>query len=278
LDNYFTYNSFSLHYIEFGKGDEVLIVFPGFGRQPDDFLLFEDLLKEQYRVIAISHFHHGKSLYPDKRIHKHQIKMHEIEEMFSAFFKQKNIQRFSLMGYSLGAKLSLCLLQLFPDKINSLYLFAPDGVKTNAWYSIVSKTFLGRGLYTAIIYFPYPFHAILKLLYKSKIIGTRLYKFVYNQTDTLEKRLMVLKVWLTYKRLNPEIKTIQHYILKNKINTHLFFGRYDKVIPPSIGKSFIMPIKKQAHLHIIYVGHNLICAKTHDYIAKHPTVFKKVKR
>lgn len=276
MEGYFTHQQFIIHYIEFGKGEEVLFAFPGFGRQPDDFYILEDTFGEQYRIIAFSHFHHGKSEYPDNRVNKHQLKAHELNDIFHAFAKEKNIEKYALLGYSLGGKIALSILQYLPEKVTALYLFAPDGIKKNKWYNLVSSTLLGRLIYKCIIYFPLPFHLFIRILNKIKLLSTRLYKFVYNQTDTFEKRMRVYKVWLTYKRINPNIDLVQQAIAKNKIHTHIFFGRYDKVIPPEIGKNFISKIKRNTHMHVIYVGHNLICEKTIHYIAKHPGILKPV--
>lgn len=274
MEGYFSHKQFILHYIEFGEGKEVLFAFPGFGHQPDDFYLLEDTFGKKYRIFAFSHFHHGKSEYPEKRIQAHQIKPHELNEIFQAFASEKKINKYALLGYSLGGKIALSILQYLPEKVSALYLFAPDGIKKNIWYNLVSSTFFGRLIYKGIIYVPLPFHLLIRTLHKTKLLSTRLYKFVYNQTDTFEKRMQVFKVWLTYKRIYPNIELVQQAIAKHKILTHIFFGRYDKVIPPEIGKNFISKIKQNAHMHIIYVGHNLICEKTIHYIAKHPGILK----
>ncbi|MFN4234903.1 MAG: alpha/beta hydrolase [Bacteroidia bacterium] len=276
MEGYFTHKQFIIHYIEFGKGEEILFAFPGFGRQPDDFYLLEDTFGKKYRIIAFSHFHHGKSEYPENRIKSHQIKFHELNEIFQAFAKDKKIEKYALLGYSLGGKIALSILQYLPEKVTALYLFAPDGIKKNIWYNLVSSTYVGRLIYKSIIYFPLPFHLFIRILNKLKLLSTRLYKFVYNQTDTFEKRMQVYKVWLTYKRINPKVDLVQQAIIKHQIHTHIFFGRYDKVIPPEIGKRFITKIKRYAHIHIIYVGHNLICEKTIHYIAKHPGILKSL--
>lgn len=274
MEGYFSHQQFIIHYIEFGKGKELLFAFPGFGRQPDDFYMLEETFGEKYRIIAFSHFHHGKTEYPDKRINSHQIKPHELNEIFQAFALEKKIEKYALLGYSLGGKIALSILQYLPEKVTALYLFAPDGIKQNKWYNLVSRTLLGRILYKGIIYLPLPFHLLIKTLNRTNLLSTRLYKFVYNQTDTFEKRMQVYKVWLTYKKINPNIELVQQAISKYKIHTHVFFGRYDKVIPSEIGKKFISKIKRYAHMHVIYVGHNLICEKTLQYIAKHPGILK----
>jgi len=276
LEGYFSHKEFNIHYIEFGEGKDVLFAFPGYGQQPNDFYILKDTFGEKYRIIAFSHFHHGKSEYPENRINKNQIKTHELNNLIQAFAAQKNIEKYALLAYSFGCKIALSILQYLPEKVTALYLFAPDGLKKNIWYNLVSNTILGKLIYKVIIYFPHPFHLLLKILNKTKLLSTRLYKFVYIHTDTLDKRKQVLKVWLTYKRINPNVELVQQAITTYKIHTHIFFGRHDKVIPPKIGKNFITKIKRYAHMHIIYVGHNLICEKTLSYIAKHPGILKPV--
>src|SRR2546430_8395975 len=46
----------------------------------------------------------------------------EFRELFEKFLSEQSIKRFSLMGFSLGGKIALQLLELFPDRVNTVLL------------------------------------------------------------------------------------------------------------------------------------------------------------
>jgi hypothetical protein len=50
---------------------------------------------------------------------------------------------------------------------------------------------------------------------------------------------------------------IQHIINKKNINIHLFFGKYDTIIPPAIGQKFVRGLDNKNALHILESGHNI---------------------
>ena len=130
----FSKNNLALEYLTFGKGSNIILAFHGFGRKAEDFLLFEKILEEKYTVISFNFFHHGNSSYPNDRIEKNTLSVEELNDFFEYFLKEKNISRFSLMGYSMGGKICLSLLEKFANRIDDIFLFAPDGIKINFWY------------------------------------------------------------------------------------------------------------------------------------------------
>ena len=78
MSNFFRYKDFVLEYIVFGNGPEKMLALHGFGRNANDFLVFEDALKDKYTVFSFAIFHHGKSEYPDNRIHSNTLQKQEL--------------------------------------------------------------------------------------------------------------------------------------------------------------------------------------------------------
>jgi hypothetical protein len=76
----------------------------------------------------------------------------------------------------------------------------------------------------------------------------------------------VYQIWLTLRNVISKRKNIRHIVQKYGIPVHLFFGKYDKIIPPSIGIRFRKGIEKHVTLHVLEEGHRLI----------RPDVLKKV--
>lgn len=251
------YQSFSLDYIRFGSGPEILLTFHGFGRKGEDFLLFEKILGNKFTVYSFNFFHHGNSVYPDDRIEKNTLEPKELYAIFNSFLEAQQIKRFSLMGYSMGGKISLALTEHFASRIDHLFLMAPDGIKINFWYKFTSKNSIGNIIYRRILYHPKPFFRFLKFLNRIRLVSDKMQRFVLYNLETEEKRKQVYTVWMTLRYIEPNPKKCAQLIIQNNIQTHLFFGKYDQVIKVKTGLWFSQLIKDEKSLHIVECGHNL---------------------
>ena len=98
------YKGFELEYKLFGSGAEYILAFHGMGREADDFTIFENTLGKRYTIVAVNLFHHGNSKYPTDRLFHKQIKKKEFVELIEQLLLKEQINRFAIMGYSLGGE------------------------------------------------------------------------------------------------------------------------------------------------------------------------------
>lgn len=255
-----------LTYTTYGFGDIPLLAFHGFGRKSSDFEVFTPLFGEKYTLFSFNLFHHEDSEYPAERIEENQFTKKEFEEIFKIFFRQLGTSQVAVMGYSLGGKIALLFAEIFPEKIESLWLFAPDGIKKNIWYTIASGTTIGRCVYKYFLENPQLFFKMVNGLRSARLINDKIKKFALNNMTQKHQREQVYKVWLTFKNTNPNmricIRNCRHY----NFPVYQFYGRNDKVIPPKIGKKFSKKIKQKRNFHVIPAGHQLLTAQTCRFI------------
>ncbi len=261
MSQLFTHQQFSLEYQSSGLGKAILLCFHGFGQSLHAWEPFLPELEKKYTVFTFSFFHHGESVYPKDRIDSNTLRPDELKEIFDAFLKEKNINRFSLMGYSMGAKISFQLLHFYGEKIDSITLLAPDGIYRNFWYTFTSKNKLGNLLYLRIIKDPNNLFSVMKLFRHFNWINDKLYRFAKGNLETKEKRQLVYNVWMTMRHIDPSAKKSAEIILKNNIPCTMIFGKYDKVITPGIGEKFNSMIGNKGKLIIAESGHNLLISK-----------------
>lgn len=253
-----------LEYISFGAGPKVLLAFHGFGRRAEDVLFFREELEKKYTVYSFNFFHHGKSEYPEQRIHSNTLHPEELCEMFKQFFDEKQISSFSLLGYSMGGKISLQLLHFFPEMVDSIFLLAPDGLKHNFWYDFTSRNKVGTSLYRRLKKKPDRFFSVLKFLQRSGLLKEKLYRFVMGNLDTPQKREMVYKVWMTMRLIRPSISESARLIKKLNIPAYLLFGKHDKVIPLKIGHRFNKKAGTTCLVIGVDCGHNMYTEQTKE--------------
>lgn len=265
-NHFLTYGELKCEYLTFGTGKIPLLAFHGFGRHASDFKVFQELYGNKYTIYAFNLFHHGQSQYPADRVEQNTFTKHEFREMFAAFFQEQNIEKTAIMGYSLGGKIALMFAEIFPEKIESLWLFAPDGIKMNFWYYAASNTMLGRSVYKYFLENPGLFFSMVNGMHKTKLINDKIKKFALNNMDEKEKRELVYKVWLTFKDTNPNMPLVIQNIKKSDIPVYQFFGKNDKVIKPKLGDWFSKKINQERNYHVLQAGHVLLTSRTAKYI------------
>ena len=92
------------------------------------------------------------------------------------------------MGYSLGSRFSLYLAHLFPNRVEGIYLFAPDGFKKLPLQNFIEHNKLGIYLFKTFVSSPKFFHNSVKFLRRRKLIRQRLHDFVLRKTASVDQR------------------------------------------------------------------------------------------
>jgi pimeloyl-ACP methyl ester carboxylesterase len=260
---YLKYHSHKLSYIKFGnpKG-EPLIVFHGFGEQAQKYQCFAPTLGKKYKVIAVDLPHHGSTDWRGDKLFAKK----EVVSVIKLLRQEEDIPDFSLMGYSLGGKVALACLEQFADDINTIFLLAPDGIKTNIWYDVTTYPRWGGPLLKTVLRYPRPLLKIVEGLYRLGIVRKSIFKFTAEHLETAAKRRLVYQTWKTFRQLEVNLPLVQQKINKHHISAHLFFGQYDRIIRPSIGQLFCQQISGNlCKLHVIDTGHDLITAELNPH-------------
>jgi pimeloyl-ACP methyl ester carboxylesterase len=266
LNKQLKYLDIELDYHVMGNGNEKILLFHGYGRNYQDFSILVSMLKEKYTIYLVNLFFHEKSTFPIEKIEKNPIDKKTLNSLFSHFFEQENIQKFHLVGYSLGGKIALNLTEFFGDKINHLILIAPDGLTENIWYQFSCQTKLGQILFKFSISRYYWLIFMLKLAKKLNIIDKRHYDFIYTQMNSKAKMLKVYQIWMTHRKLKPNIEKIASEIGKYPIQTTLIFGKYDKIIPLKNSQKLSQLTQKKITILELESGHYMMKEKVFKVI------------
>lgn len=247
-----------------GDGNDVFLIFHGFGQSHQNMLPFESLLSGQKRFIFIDAFFHGSSVWRDSNL---TLTKSIWREIILALMSQEEFSEFHLIGYSMGGKFSLITYELFPEKTKSLNLLAPDGIKTGLWYSLNSyPSFLHRS-FRQIIFKPKRFFKIIESLKKVGIVESSLTKFVKNKMKTRSNRAQVYLTWRVFGGLHPLLAKIITEIRKRKTPITIYIGEYDKMITGGNLKRFGSKIP---HIRLVTlpVGHGQLIEETVKDILK----------
>ncbi len=247
-----------LSYLKAGTGPKPILTFHGFGQDNTVFNPLVDELGDRFTFYSFDLFFHGQSkwLSGETPLSKTQWK-----EILEEFIKVNNLEKFALLGFSLGGKFALSALEAFPTRITSLILIAPDGIKTNFWYSLATYPIALRAIFKSLIHRPKRFDKIVKLAGFFRIIDKGVLRFVESQMNTSEKRSRVYYSWVVFRHLRFNVKSLASHVNQNQIELHLFMGKFDKIITTKNMDALLTKVPDHK-LHILDAGHNNLISKS----------------
>lgn len=220
-------DSYTLAFQVFGKGEKKLLAFHGYGQES---IVFQEVTKifPEHTIFSIDLFFHGKSEWKGDLSSLNFSKWKQILENFLAV---NQIITFDLVGFSMGGRIALVSAFLFPEKINILYLLAPDGIQINAWYRVVTKF---PPLQKIFKYFTHSetdiYRKTVKRLGKYGLIHKTVLKLADTEMKTPQKRRKVYQTWMLYRFLEIEVKELAKVFNQAEIKVFFFIGKYDRLI------------------------------------------------
>lgn len=240
-----------LTYKKTGKGLKPLLLFHGFGQNHQAFDSLIESLAETYTLYSFDIFFHGESHWPGE-----QTLEKETWALFmNQLFQENQIERFSLLGFSMGAKFSLATVELFPERVDRLVLIAPDGIRINFWYRLATDTALVRRFFKGMILKPRRLLRLTKFSRSLKLVDNGLLVTAEYQMNTQQRRERVYYSWVVFRKLKFRMKKIAQLIEQYNIKPLVIVGRFDKIIPPKRMRPLMHQLP--AHVfHLIQSGHN----------------------
>jgi len=244
------YKNNIVHCVKTGNGPKLMLAFHGFGQDAHFFKPFAAALEEEYTTIAIDLPGHGATKWTDPFFDANALMA-----LVQGFKNDLNVDRFSLLGYSIGCRLCLSVVTHQADWVDQVFLMAPDGLKRNFFYELATKNFFGKKIFKAVCDKPHLFIRFANRLSKIGLIAKDRFAFLQKSLADADRRRQVYEVWNLLSPLTPRKAIIQYFMKKNPLQLHLLMGEQDAVIPLASGQSFIRGMKN-ATLQVLPCGHH----------------------
>lgn len=240
-------------YLDNQEGDEVWLTFHGYGQEAEVMQHFMKTFRPNARVLSFDLPLHGNTTVKKRKA----LGVGDLAELQGKALQETGAQKCSVLGFSLGGKLVLKMVELVPAKLESIVLIAPDGLKTNPMYWFVTHTLVGRWIFQLVILFPQPLLGMSKLLALTRLMNPKIHDFVSSQMSTKAKRQKVLDSWMMFRHIKPSLDQVSKKIWRYKIKPTLVFGKRDRVIHPKLAKKLSGENCKTAEVIMLDAGHNL---------------------
>ena len=251
-----------LAYRRFGSGSEVWIFFHGFGQCHQDMLSFDKLRTSKQSYLFVDLIYHGQSSWNTS---EKALKKEEWKTILLSLLQQESIDTFHLVGYSMGGKFALLSYELLPERIISLSLLAPDGIKTGLWYSMSNYPSGIHPLFKQVVFRPKRFFTLVDGLKTAGLLQKSLVKFVKTQLETRSKRAQAYLVWKVLGGLHLQLGTIIRQLRQRPIPVTLVLGEFDRMVSPKNLERFTAKVP-QLRLLQLPVGHGQLIEATVSYL------------
>lgn len=247
----FTFNDSQITYQKFGTGPAAVLAFHGFGQSSQVFESLEKAIKERYTLFALNLFFHDNSRYSGDQL----LTKSDWQRVMAAFLESQKIDRFSLMGFSLGGRFALATVEAFADRLDQLILIAPDGITRSFWYQLATGSFPGRKLFRYTLRHLPLLTAFGHTLTRFGLLHRTAMRFVEASLSTPEQRKLVYQSWTQFRLIQPDLTVIANLLIDKEIRIRFFTGAFDRIVPGS----YILPLTKRLphfELTILKTGHN----------------------
>jgi pimeloyl-ACP methyl ester carboxylesterase len=205
-----------------------------------------------YRIISVNLFFHGGS----QRNHPQKYLKHdEWKFIFTGFLEHIKVEKFSILGYSLGGRYVISTMYSFSEQIAHCILIASDGIVKRFWYEFATSPTVPEFLFRYFMGNPKPFFQLMDLLEKSRLMNPSTIKFARTQLRNEEKREQVFQSWVTLKKLRLPLRNLIPLINSKQFSTTIIFGEYDRIINQKNHSTFLKKLET-ASISIVESSHH----------------------
>jgi len=257
--HYFENALVKLHYYKFGNGPQPMLCFHGYGMHGKQFLLLEPSLGSKYTFFGFDLFFHKETKLIDQSLEavKARITKKQFAELIEEFCIYENIDRFSVIGYSMGTHYATTVVEELGSRVDEYIVAAPSSIYPGKLIEFFSKTKVGNKLLEKLVLSEKALINMLNLCKWLGLIDDVGRNILYKEIDTPELRFNLYASFIYLRLFETDeaqlIKTLTEY----NIRSIFIFGKRDKMYPSSIGKAFFAKFK-QAEIVILDEHHELI--------------------
>jgi pimeloyl-ACP methyl ester carboxylesterase len=241
-----------LHHLKWGSGKKLLLAFHGYNNEAGIFSMFSAYLGREYTILSFDLPHHGSSKWTKDQL----LTRDDLVTLVNTARDEYNVTKVSLLGYSLGGRICLTIIELLPAVIEKALLIAPDGLVAQPFYYFLTHTYLGRKIFSNFLHAPKYLFYITDWLHKKRWTDAARHRFVTYYLGSEESRNFLLQVWPGLKDIVPNRKKLATSIRQYNIPITIYMGAHDHIIPPSYGYRFSKGLDS-VQVRVLEKGHRV---------------------
>ncbi len=211
--------------MRWGRGDRWLVALHGFGDRARLFSVLEDALGDRYTVVAFDLPFHGQTEW-----RRDTFTRADILGILEHLQREMGWGRFSLMGFSFGARLALGVVPEALPHLDRLFLLAPDGIRTQGMRLAECVPMgLRRWLARRMEHPAFALHAV-KWGERIGWVPPAVAQFLRFHLPKAERRRRMFGCWLALGDFSLPTRRIRALWERSALPVDIFIGAQDKVV------------------------------------------------
>ncbi len=253
--HFISYGNSQVHYLKFGSGTRFIICLHGYGEDASSFTFLQKWLEKDYTFIALDLPYHGKTVWNEGLAMEPFALVEIIEKIIPLEF-----QTINFLGYSMGGRVALQMIQQIPTRVERAVLIAPDGLHKNFWYWFSTQTGFGNKLFSRTMKNPKWMFGLMRFGRNIGLLNKSIFKFAHAYLDDETERDVLYKRWTTMRLFTPKLSVISLLLKLHSIQVRMLFGSYDRVILSKRSAS-LKKADDHVKIKVIKAGHQLLKEK-----------------
>ena len=255
---YLEYKDARVHCLRFGEGERLLIALHGFGDRARLFAILEQALAEKYTVVAFDLPFHGQTEWPQNTFSKT-----DLIGIIQQILAREGKERFSLMGFSFGARLVQAMLPDFLPQLDKLYLLAPDGIHTKGMSTAMHTPMWLRKLLGRILRKPQWFLHLLNFGGRLGVVPGLIVHFLSFNLTRPERFRRTFGCWYALDSFYLRRRQIKKIWRESGLPVDIYFGTKDEMIQYKTVKKMVEGVRN-VRIYLMDAGHRLIGESLRD--------------
>ncbi len=239
--HFFDHPLVRLHYYKFGNGPKVMLCFHGYGMHGKQFSVMQEKFGNDYTFYGFDLFFHKETKLQDQSIKhlKKGISKVDFCKLMIDFCDEQEIDRFSVISYSLGTHYASVLAEKESKRIDHLFILAPAFLKILPVLKVFSKNTVANLAFRKLFLSEHGIRIALNLCKNTRIIDAKSHGILKKEMATAELRY-AFYANVTYLRyLQTKGDDLVEALNLNNVKCHFIFGQRDKMYPQHLADHLI---------------------------------------
>jgi len=240
-DHFFNHELVKLHYYRFGSGPKAMLCFHGYGMHGKQFSVLKEKLGNEYTFYGFDLFFHKDTILHDQSISNIKKGLSKLDfiQLMNAFCKHESIDRYSVIGYSLGTLYASVLAEGNASRIDQLLLLAPSFLKIFPPFQVLSKNRIANYAFRKFFMSRKGIHLTLDFCRRLRLIDLKSHQILSSEMATSDLRFAFYANVTYLRHLQVERNALIQSLNKNKVDCFFIFGGRDKMYPNHLADEMI---------------------------------------
>lgn len=236
-----------------------MLCFHGYGMHGRQFSLLEKSFGHLYTFYGFDLLFHEKTRLADDSLKTLQagLKKQDLTDVLFEFCTASAIEKFSLIAYSMGTHYAACLIEKYPERIDTYIAIAPSFLQPVKFLKFLGTSKIANKLLENMVFSESAMHRLLKITKSLGLVNQEGYDILFREIKTPELRFSFYAC-ITYLRfLMLDSTQFIQGVNRNKILVVFIFGSNDKSYPADMNDKLVLALENSGKI-IIQGGHDLI--------------------